>query len=82
MQHGFGRVTEIYRGLRPSNGARGHRVDVGSTGGDEGRSCLWESNGSGTHFWTDHGCDQAPDPTLLDDLERDLGTQVDVSSDV
>ena len=42
----------------PSHGARGHGVDVGSTGGDERRSRLWESNGSGTHFWIDHRCDQ------------------------
>ena len=117
-------------------------MDVGLTGGDERRSRLWESNGSGTHFWIDHRCDQeslantsafihgdqhgelicdrrdslygyrgvrvgeashpgpnprrrrrvsssradisqqsAPDPTLLDDLEQDLGTQVDVSPD-
>ena len=37
--------------FRSSHRARGHGVDVGSTGGDERRSRLWESNESGTHFW-------------------------------
>ena len=33
-------------------------MDDESTGGDERRSCLWESNGSDVHFWIDHRCDQ------------------------
>ena len=53
-------------GLRPS-----HRA--GSTGGDERRSRLWESNGSGTHFWIDHRCDQEFLPTpMLSSMETNM----------